>query len=569
MKTVIYGSSIKGNGHFISGTECQDSNSFEEKDFSEDEIKVVALSDGHGGAPYCRSSKGSKFAVNIAKEKLYSFVSVIKPFLDEIDSAQKIIDELLASPVNDVLSGEENLDAYKNSFDVSFLKIQIEALQKSIGIEFESIKENIVKAWNEAVDKDFLENPVKIIGAKISTFDSIEEEPKNRNLRGYGDVSQNNINFINIDLPLNIVDSIEKNPRQLYGATLLAMAQYKEHIFVLQVGDGDITVIDEDDNVDYPIKKAEHMLANETDSLCQKDVINRFNLLYFRRKIKIALLNTDGISNALENEQALSVVAQGIYQNINEEPDTFRSTVKPFLRMFSKASQDDCTFCFIANGVSEEAYDILKNSVETEEEHNLDSTYQPMFEKYALNRDLYILTQAETDGDFIISSVDFSGVGQTALKESFMKEQYIDLLESKRELRAVASQRKLMFDIISYGMRYLDTREHTLNNFQKDAYCDKINDILLKNPLKLIVFKAVTFRMDEDLILKKKAEDERYSIVLGEIDDAMLIQDVTSSVFDVIRKEFNTLVTFSADLPITEACSLRIRNYDITLIKEK
>ena len=93
MKTVVYGSSIKGNGHFISGTQCQDNNSFDEKDFSDDEIKVIALSDGHGGAPYCRSAKGSRLAVDITKKELYDFVNRIKPFLDEIDSAQRIIDD--------------------------------------------------------------------------------------------------------------------------------------------------------------------------------------------------------------------------------------------------------------------------------------------------------------------------------------------------------------------------------------------------------------------------------------------------------------------------------------------
>ena len=124
MNTVVYGSSIKGNGHFIHGGKCQDSNSFDEKDFSEDEIKVIALSDGHGGAPYCRSAKGAKFAVDIAKSELYSFVSRIKDFLDEIDSAQKFINGILERDLCENKETVQKAEISNQPFDISLLKGQ-------------------------------------------------------------------------------------------------------------------------------------------------------------------------------------------------------------------------------------------------------------------------------------------------------------------------------------------------------------------------------------------------------------------------------------------------------------
>ena len=411
--------------------------------------------------------------------------------------------------------------------------------------------------------------PAKIIGAKIFNFSSIAQEQSVRVCRGYGDVTENSIKFLNLDLPKNIIENIERNPRQLYGATLLALAQYKEHIFILQVGDGDVIIIDDNDNADFPIKKASYMIGNETDSLCQKDVLNRFNSIYFRSKVKIAMLSSDGISNALENEQELKMVAQGVYESITDDSNNFRRNFKPFLRIFSNASMDDCTLCFIANGINEETYETVKNALEVEEECTSNFNYQPLFENYFLNQNLFNFIHTEKNGQTVVSGVDFTNVGMTAIKDSFLKEQYIDLVESMQELDLLDSQRKLIFDIISYGKRYFAEREQLLNATQKEMYCNMMNNILSKNPFKLITFKVAVFEMDENFNLKKEIKEERYAIVFGTSDDVILIEDLSASLFDTVKSDFGTLVTFSNKLPITDAFSLEFKKYDITLIREK
>ena len=85
MKSIVYGASIRGNDHYRTGSECQDSNSFSEEDIFGGEIKVIALSDGHGGATYCRSAEGSRFAVDITKKALHDFIVENKAILDELD----------------------------------------------------------------------------------------------------------------------------------------------------------------------------------------------------------------------------------------------------------------------------------------------------------------------------------------------------------------------------------------------------------------------------------------------------------------------------------------------------
>ena len=88
MSLLVYGVSIRGNGHYASGQECQDRNSFEESDFSKDKIKVAAMADGHGGVPYFRSAEGAALAVKKAKKILHDFVEKNKDDLDKISELE-------------------------------------------------------------------------------------------------------------------------------------------------------------------------------------------------------------------------------------------------------------------------------------------------------------------------------------------------------------------------------------------------------------------------------------------------------------------------------------------------
>lgn len=565
MKTLVYGSSIKGNGHFVSGTECQDSNSFLETDFSEDEIKVIALSDGHGGAPYLRSAQGSKLAVEIAKKELYAFVHKVKDLLDEIDSVQHIMN---THPPQFAIKVGEKKEPLKSSPEASLLKLRVQTLEKRLALELDTVKESIVKTWCKAVDDAFEADPIEVVEAEAFKFNSIDEEPMTEVYVGYGDAIDDRISFINCNLGNNIIRILERNPRELYGATLLAVAQYKDHIFIFQLGDGDITIVDDEDHSERIKVKADNLIGDETYSLCQTNAVNYADVVYFRRKIKIVMLSSDGISKASDDENLLSNIAHVVYESINEAPEELRTEFKPMLRRFSNSSSDDCTICFIANGINDESYEIIKASEEQDEEHSLDSLRRPLFDAYNLNRDLYLLGEIEDKKKPIVSEVKFTKIGITAIQKSFLKEQYIDLIESKKQIASMTWQRSLLLDILAYGKHYLEEKEGSLKTTQEEAYRNAINELLVANPIRLIRFKSSSLEMKSKGALKIHTSEERFAIVLAVEGSVMKIVDISQKVYNHICTDFSSLVTFVGHLPITEEYKLNINKYDLMLKKE-
>lgn len=565
MKTLVYGSSIKGNGHFVSGTECQDSNSFLETDFSDDEIKVIALSDGHGGAPYLRSAQGSKLAVEIAKKELYAFVHKVKDLLDEIDSVQHIMN---THPLQFTIKVGEKKEPLKSSPEASLLKLRVQTLEKRLALELDTVKESIVKTWCKAVDDAFEADPIEVVEAEVFKFNSIDEEPMTEVHVGYGDAIDDRISFINCNLGNNIIRILERNPRELYGATLLAVAQYKDHIFIFQLGDGDITIVDDEDHSERIKVKADNLIGDETYSLCQTNAVNYADVVYFRRKIKIVMLSSDGISKASDDENLLSNIAHVVYESINEAPEELRTEFKPMLRRFSNSSSDDCTICFIANGINDESYEIIKASEEQDEEHSLDSLRRPLFDAYNLNRDLYLLGEIEDKKKPIVSEVKFTKIGITAIQKSFLKEQYIDLIESKKQIASMTWQRSLLLDILAYGMHYLEEKEGSLKTTQEEAYRNAINELLVANPIRLIRFKSSSLEMKSKGALKIHTSEERFAIVLAVEGSVMKIVDISQKVYNHICTDFRSLVTFVGHLPITEEYKLNINKYDLMLKKE-
>lgn len=565
MKTLVYGSSIKGNGHFVSGTECQDSNSFLETDFSEDEIKVIALSDGHGGAPYLRSAQGSKLAVEIAKKELYAFVHKVKDLLDEIDSVQHIMN---THPPQFAIKVGEKKEPLKSSPEASLLKLRVQILEKRLALELDTVKESIVKTWCKAVDDAFEADPIEVVEAEVFKFNSIDEEPMTEVYVGYGDAIDDRISFINCNLGNNIIRILERNPRELYGATLLAAAQYKDHIFIFQLGDGDITIVDDEDHSERIKVKADNLIGDETYSLCQINAVNYVDTVYFRRKAKIIMLSSDGISKASDDENLLSNIAHVVYESINEAPGELRTEFKPMLRRFSNSSSDDCTICFIANGINDESYEIIKASEEQDEEHSLDSLRRPLFDAYNLNRDLYLLGEIEGKKKPIVSEVKFTKIGITAIQKSFLKEQYIDLIGSKKQIASMTWQGSLLLDILAYGKHYLEEKESSLKEAQEEAYRKAINELVLANPLRLIRFKSSSLEMKSNGALKIHTSEERFAIVLAVEGSVMKIVDISQKVYNLIYTDFSSLVTFVGHLPITEEYKLNINKYDLMLKKE-
>ena len=564
MKTIVYGSTIKGNGHYVSGRECQDSNSFSERDFSEDAVKVIALSDGHGGAPYYRSAQGSRFAVEIAKEALYRFVTQSRPLLDEIEAIQHVIDAFSAQfPAG---MGDEKMSVRFHT-EIAILRARLDLFTQRLAFDLEGVKKNIIDEWGKRVDEALASNPVCWINAQITKIDSAEREPSIESLCGYGSAASDQMQLINRDLGKGIAEALERNPRQIYGATLLAAAQYKDHTFILQLGDGDVTVIDGNGHAENPIKKSATQIGNETDSLCLKNALDKCRAVYFRRMLKLVMLTTDGVANALEDESALADIAMGVYTGIDEEPTEFRAELKPLLRRFSNGSTDDCTLCFIANGIKDESYEIIKAAKEVEEAHDLARTRVPLLTEYALNRDVY-LPGEPTEGKKKTAEVKFTGAGMAAFQKSFLRDRYFELIDAETQLAPLSWQKRLLIEIFDFAKRHLKNQEKQLEADQVQAYRAELESFLRDNPIRLMRHKAYRLEMTPQGKPLVSEGEERYSVVLGMTEDRISFAGISPELYQSICKDPSGFVTFVGHMPLNGEYKLKINKFDIKLVKE-
>lgn len=101
------------------------------------------------------------------------------------------------------------------------------------------------------------------------------------------------------------------NPIISYGTTLLGALVTNSYIVYLQLGDGDILVVN-DGIVMRPIPKDENMIANETYSLCDAEAYAYFKFHYqpiIGQLPDLILLSTDGYSNSFPNENEFQKTA--------------------------------------------------------------------------------------------------------------------------------------------------------------------------------------------------------------------------------------------------------------------
>ena len=105
-----------------------------------------------------------------------------------------------------------------------------------------------------------------------------------------------------------------------YGTTLLGALIAKNYIIYLQLGDGDILVVN-DNEVTRPIPKDENLIANETYSLCDKEAHSLFRFYYqpvIGQLPDLILLSTDGYSNSFPNDNEFYKTALD-YNNLYKE----------------------------------------------------------------------------------------------------------------------------------------------------------------------------------------------------------------------------------------------------------
>lgn len=147
---------------------------------------------------------------------------------------------------------------------------------------------------------------------------------------------------------------VESNPLLAYGATILIVLVTSDFILYLQLGDGDILVVNADGKVNRPLPKDERLFANETTSLCRleawSDVRFRFQALY-KIPPALILLATDGYSNSYRADDDFMKIGSDMLAIIKKEGIEYvQENLESWLKETSAdGSGDDITLGMLYN----------------------------------------------------------------------------------------------------------------------------------------------------------------------------------------------------------------------------
>lgn len=135
---------------------------------------------------------------------------------------------------------------------------------------------------------------------------------------------------------------------QSYGATLLAAMVTEDFILCIQLGDGDILLVDSAGRVNRAIPKDPKLIANETTSLCMADPENEFHVVFTPfagKRPSIVMLSTDGYANSFVDESGFLKAASDILDIIRSDGvESVNGQISSWLEDASKSgSGDDIT----------------------------------------------------------------------------------------------------------------------------------------------------------------------------------------------------------------------------------
>lgn len=145
---------------------------------------------------------------------------------------------------------------------------------------------------------------------------------------------------------------IDPFPYTLYGTTLLALAATESFVFAMQIGDGDILMVD-DTSTARPVLATEEKVGEDTESLCQDDAWQ-----YVRTQIipwntstgsPMFLISTDGYANSFTGFSGFAKAGAdflGLWQD--EGHEYISQNIEEWLRLSSdKGSGDDIAIALI------------------------------------------------------------------------------------------------------------------------------------------------------------------------------------------------------------------------------
>ena len=159
------------------------------------------------------------------------------------------------------------------------------------------------------IDEDFLSNKSKWDGLKIA--EKVVIEWQKRVIRSYCKKKDTSKESLGIE---------EKGIYKLYGTTLLGIVFMPDMLFVLQIGDGNITLVSNNQIVD--LIDAERLLGTDTYSLSNKDAWNYACYKVYddinKANDRLFILSTDGFYNSHKTQEEYEKSCRGYYRMIKE-----------------------------------------------------------------------------------------------------------------------------------------------------------------------------------------------------------------------------------------------------------
>ena len=287
MIPTIIGKSVRGDSHIRHGVECQDSLLIIDGkhrcnrrrsaaspyyDDLPEEVKIVAVADGHGSSSCPYSKTGSQTAVNVFCDLMAEYAVKFRGNMDELFA--------------------------------------------SLNREGETIRisRRIVTEWEQRV-------------LKVHSINGRE-------------------------MPVNEQNSKDINAVwKQYGTTLLGMLIVDENAFFLQLGDGDITFVNETDA--SAVLESEKILGVETHSISKPDswkkVITKAVHLGDNTVPFMYLLSTDGWLNSHATQEDFYRTCREYYEAIlNYGPEAVENNLENWLAETSKLGcGDDITIACV------------------------------------------------------------------------------------------------------------------------------------------------------------------------------------------------------------------------------
>lgn len=218
----VFNYTCQGESHKTINKVCQDYS----LSYSDDELSIIVVCDGHGGDRYFRSDVGAAKAANITLDSIKLLVKEIGPSFFE------------GLPYTAIVSKRteitKSIDRKETEQDKLFLQL------------FSSIIAN----WNIEIAKYTENNPIT---------DKERATVKPEYIKSFIEG-----------------DHLEKT----YGCTLMSFVRTKTYWFAFHIGDGKCIAFDENAKWSEPIPWDDLCFLNKTTSICDSEALNNFRYCY-------------------------------------------------------------------------------------------------------------------------------------------------------------------------------------------------------------------------------------------------------------------------------------------------